>query len=122
MTHWYTADLHLEHEEIIPVTRWPFRHAGHMETVLLENLWKKVGAEDDLWILGDFAGGPQAGDADGLRGIFEQLPGARQHLVIGDHDGIATRGLPWDSPSYLAEVEDPDAAQPVTLCHYPMMT
>ncbi|WP_232831425.1 hypothetical protein [Pseudogemmobacter bohemicus] len=39
--------------------------------------------------------------------LFSQLPGAWRHLVV---------------VSLLAEVDDPAADKPVTLCHYPMMT
>ena len=122
MTHWYSADPHFGHESIIPFAGRPFRHEGHMTTVLISNLWDKVGHEDDLWILGDFAFGPKAKDEDWLQMIFAQLPGMHRHLVIGNHDGPLTRGLPWDSITPLAVVDDPDADQPVTLCHYPMMT
>ncbi|MBN9886657.1 metallophosphoesterase [Salipiger abyssi] len=122
MTHWYTADLHLGHENIIPFSGRPFRHAGHMDAVLIANLWEKVGHDDDLWIIGDFAFGPKAKDEDWLTMIFGQLPGARRHLVVGNHDGPLTQSLPWDSVDLMCEVEDPAASLPITLCHYPMMT
>ena len=50
MTHWYTADTHFGHENVIALCGRPFRNAGHMDTVLIENLWSKVRPEDDLWI------------------------------------------------------------------------
>lgn len=122
MTHWYTADPHFGHDSIIPNARRPFRDTGHMEAVLIERLWEKVGPDDDLWIAGDFAFGPKAKDEDWLLAIFGQLPGARRHLVVGNHDGPLTQALPWDSVSWLVEVDDPASEKPVTLCHYPMMT
>lgn len=122
MTHWYTADPHFGHDSIIPNAHRPFRDTGHMDTVLIERLWEKVGPDDDLWIVGDFAFGPKAKDEDWLLAIFGQLPGARRHLVVGNHDGSLTQALPWDSVSWLAEVDDPASDRPVTLCHYPMMT
>ena len=91
MAHWYTADLHFGHEAIIGFCKRPFRSASHMDGALLENLWSKVGPEDDLWIVGDFAWGKRSDDEAWLHGIFQQLPGARRHLVIGNHDGAATR-------------------------------
>ena len=66
MTHWYTADTHFGHESIIPFAGRPFRHASHMDSVLIERMWEKVGPEDDLWIIGDFAFGPKAKDEDWL--------------------------------------------------------
>lgn len=122
MPHWYTADLHFGHDSIIPNATRPFRDTSHMDAVLIERLWEKVGPEDDLWVLGDFAFGPKAKDEDWLWMVFSQLPAARRHLIVGNHDGPLTQALAWDSVSLMAEVEDPDAAQPVTLCHYPMMT
>lgn len=122
MTHWYTADTHFGHESVIPFWGRPFRHASHMDSVLIERMWEKVGPDDDLWIVGDFACGPKAQEEDWLRMLFGQIPGARQHLVVGNHDGRLTQALPWDSVSWLTEVDDPAADQPVTLCHYPMMT
>jgi calcineurin-like phosphoesterase family protein len=54
--------------------------------------------------------------------IFDQLPGARKHLVVGNHDGPLTQELPWDSVSKLVEVPDGPKNQAHTLCHYPMIT
>ncbi|TWG91004.1 calcineurin-like phosphoesterase family protein [Mesorhizobium sp. J18] len=119
MTHWYSADLHLDHERIIPLCRRPFRSGGEMNSMILQNFWERVRPEDDLWVIGDFA---FCEDADRLRDLFGQLPGARRHLVIGNHDGPTTQALPWDSVSHMTEVEDPYADHPVTLCHYPLMT
>ena len=119
---WYTADLHLGHEAIIPFCGRPFRSAAHMDSVLIENLWEKVGPEDALWVVGDFAFGPRAKDPEWLATAFAQLPGAERHLVVGNHDGAATQALPWDSVSLMAEAHDPHDPRPVALCHYPMIT
>ena len=105
-----------------PVLRPPFRDAEHMDTVLIENMWKVVQSEDDLWIVGDFAFGPKAKEAIYIEGIFGQLPGARKHLIVGNHDLEPTLALPWDSVSQLAEVRDGPYKQAHTLCHYPMIT
>lgn len=122
MTHWYSADQHFGHESIVTNARRPFRDVEHMNAVLIERLWDRVGPDDDLWIVGDFAFGPKAKEESWLLGIFGQLPGARRHLIVGNHDGPLTQALPWDSLSLLAEVDDAASDRPVTLCHYPMMT
>jgi calcineurin-like phosphoesterase family protein len=122
MTYWYTADLHFGHDSIVRNANRPFRDTTHMDIQLIAHLWARIMPEDDLWIVGDFAFGPKAKEEDWLAKIFSQLPGARKHLVVGNHDGPLTRALPWDSVSLIVEVDDPDASQPVTLCHYPMMT
>lgn len=122
MVNWYTADTHFGHENVIGFCDRPFRDTGHMDTVLIENLWSKVGPDDDLWIVGDFAFGPKAKEAAYLNGIFGQLPGARKHLIVGNHDLEPTLKLTWDSISYLVEVRDGPHDQSHTLCHYPMIT
>jgi calcineurin-like phosphoesterase family protein len=122
-THWYTADLHFGHEAIIRLSGRPFRSAAHMDAVLIENLWSLVGADDVLWIVGDFAHGPKAKDRRWLEQTFAKLPGGEKHLVVGNHDGEATQALPWTSVTQLAEVADEGVRGPPTvLCHYPMIT
>ena len=97
MVNWYTADTHFGHENVIPFCGRPFRNSGHMDTVLIKNMWSVIKPEDDLWIIGDFAFGPKVKDTGYLEGLFGQLPGARKHLIIGNHDGSLTQELPWDS-------------------------
>jgi calcineurin-like phosphoesterase family protein len=104
MAHWFTADPHFGHDNIVASCARPFRDAEHMTAVLIERLWERVGEGDDLWILGDFAFGPRAKDEAWLAMLFHQLPGARKHLVTGNHDGPATLALPWDSVSALVEL------------------
>ena len=87
MNTWFTADTHFGHENIIKFSGRPFRSANHMDAVLIENLWAKVGPQDALWIVGDFAFGEKAKDLDWLEKIFNKLPGAEKHLVVGNHDG-----------------------------------
>ncbi len=73
---------------------------------MLENMWKVVGLEDQLWILGDFAFGSKAKDSTYVEQIFNQLPGAEHHLIVGNHDHKPTLELPWDSISHFAELRD----------------
>lgn len=120
--HWYTADLHLGHSRVIELCKRPFANVGEMDATLIRNLWSCVGPEDDLWIVGDFAWGKKTDDESWLQGIFGQLPGARRHLVLGNHDLAGTQALPWDSVHKLAQLTDCSDHQPVTLCHYPMIT
>ncbi len=53
MAIWYTADTHFGHENILHMCNRPFETISQMDTALLENMWKVVGSEDQLWILGD---------------------------------------------------------------------
>jgi calcineurin-like phosphoesterase family protein len=92
-----------------------------MDAVLIENLCSRVGPDDTLWIIGDFAFGPKAKDREWLRRTFDRLPGFEKHLVIGNHDAENTMALPWTSVGHLAEADDKNTQRPV-LCHYPMIT
>lgn len=122
MANWYTADTHFGHEKVIPFCGRPFRDINHMDSALIENMWKLVQPEDDLWILGDFAFGPKAKESAYLEQLFGQLPGAQKHLVVGNHDLVPTLALPWDSISHMIEVQDGPEGRNHTLCHYPMIT
>jgi calcineurin-like phosphoesterase family protein len=119
MAHWYTADTHFGHENIIKFCKRPFNSVGMMDAVLQANFIELIGANDDLWIVGDFGFGKMS-DQDGrLEEVFASIPG-RKHLILGNHDGDRVKSLPWASISDIAEVTDGD--QKLTLCHYPMIT
>lgn len=60
MTIWYTADTHFGHDNIIKHCNRPFESASHMDAMLLANLAARVGPQDTLWVVGDFAFGPKA--------------------------------------------------------------
>lgn len=122
MAHWYTADTHFGHENVMKFCDRPFASVEEMDATLLTNLTDRVGQEDDLWIIGDFAYGPKSEDAGYLLSIFEQLPGARKHLIVGNHDREPTLKLPWDTIAPLVELRDGPLKQANTLCHYPMIT
>ena len=94
MVNWYTADPHFGHDNIIRFCKHPFRSTPHMAQVLLANLQACVGAEDDLWILGDLVVGPRAMSRDWLVNLFGLLPGHRKHLVIGNYDKELVHSLP----------------------------
>ena len=62
MAHWYTADLHFGHANIIRLCNRPFRDADQMDAILMENLRSRVDQCDHLWIVGDFAFGRRSKD------------------------------------------------------------
>lgn len=119
---WYTADLHLGHEAMIHYCNRPFKDAEQADETMLRNLHAKVGPGDHLWILGDFAMGKRKLDKKWLREMFDRLPGAEQHLVVGNHDDEIIQSLPWTTVSHIAEVRDGSLKQLNTLFHYPMHT
>ena len=118
MANWYTSDPHFFHANIIAHCNRPFASVEAMNAALIAN-FACVGAEDDLWIVGDFAFGPGARVEGALDVVFAALPGCK-HLVLGNHDHKQVTALPWTSVSNLAEIKDD--GQYLTLCHYPMIT
>lgn len=122
LAHWYTANTHFGHENIMKFCDQPFSSADQMDDVLIVNMCDRVAKEDDLWIIGDFAFGPNSNDSSYLSEVFERLPGVRKHLIVGNHDGRPTLELPWDTIAPLIEMRDGPLKQSDTLCHYPMVT
>ncbi len=118
MANWYTADLHLNHANIIRHCERPFASAEEMDREILHRL-QCVDEEDDVWIIGDFAYTRNAADRRYVAGLFEAIPG-RKHLVRGNHDHKDTIKLPWSSVQDLVEIRDEE--QILILCHYPLLT
>ena len=118
--HWYTADTHFGHDNIIRYCDRPFNTSRDMDSKIISNFRQRISEDDDLWIVGDFAFGKKSRDKIYLEEIFEALPG-RKHLVVGNHDGPKTLELPWESVEQLVEVKDGPGKARHTLCHYPMV-
>jgi len=78
---WFTADLHLGHANIIRYCRRPFRDVADMDEAIVLGWNGVVGADDDVWVLGDFA----MGTLDRSLPIGRRLNGTK-HLVVGNHD------------------------------------
>lgn len=120
MTTWFTADLHLSHENIIAFCGRPFPDARSMDAAIIAELQARVRADDDLWILGDFAASKaNATQRAAVRDMFNAIPGHR-HLVVGNHDRAWIRDLPWDSIAPMADILVD--GRRLCLCHYPMVT
>jgi len=119
---WYCADPHFGHDAIVQFCNRPFKNADEADEVILRNLHERVGPGDQLWLLGDFALGHKKLDKKWLREIFDRLPGAEQHLIVGNHDDEIIQSLPWTSVSHIAEIRDGSKRHYNTLFHYPLLT
>jgi calcineurin-like phosphoesterase family protein len=123
----FTADLHLGHANIITYCQRPFRSVADMNDALVANWNSIVGADDEVWVLGDVAMGRIA---DALA-LVACLPG-RKHLVPGNHDrcwpGGRRPARPQDIQMYEEagfEIHSPTveltiADRAVTACHLPV--
>ena len=119
MAHYYTADLHLCHENIIRICNRPYAGVDEMNAALIENIRSVVTQKDDLWIVGDLAMCRGAEGRAEVERLFRRIPG-RKHLITGNHDKQWVQDLGWTSVAPLREIKD--EKRRVTLCHYPLMT
>ena len=76
------ADTHFGHKNIIRLCNRPFSDKHDMEVKLIDNWNGMVGANDEVYVLGDFALVPTVED---LEDITQQLNG-KKFLVRGNHD------------------------------------
>lgn len=118
--HWFTADPHYAHGDIIRRCDRPFPNVATMNSHLLAECRARVQPDDHLWILGDFTAGIST-DAQRhqVRDIFSALPG-HKHLIRGNHDDDWVCDLPWNSVSETADIFVDKRR--LFLCHYPMIT
>lgn len=111
----FTSDLHLGHENAIGHRNRPFSGVEEMNRRLIENINETVGAEDELWILGDFSYHITREEARQLR---KQIKCRHVHLVYGNHDknydGLGT----FQSVQYYKELKTEYGK--VILFHYPI--
>jgi calcineurin-like phosphoesterase family protein len=126
MGRYFTADLHLGHQNIIEYSGRPFRDAAHMNAELIDRWNSTVGPMDEVVVIGDFAMGR----------IAETLPIAaelngRKVLLAGNHDRCwhgHKKGVQATTDQYLAAGFDEIWQGSVSLrigevsvvaCHFP---
>ena len=109
--HFFTADIHAGHSNILKYCNRPFNDTFHMDRVLIDNWNSVVAPNDTIYVLGDFCFSRYNKE------IFNKLNG-NKHLIVGNHDKREVKQLPWGSVSHLLEV-DVDG-QHIVLCHYAM--
>ncbi len=113
----FTADTHFGHAGARGLYRRPFASLATMDEAMQRNWNAAVGAEDEVWHLGDFAVGPKPERAEAL---LSGLAGIK-HLVTGNNDPASTRSLPgWHSVQPYAELVLDGVG--LVLCHYAFRT
>jgi len=82
---YFTADLHLGHENIIRLCERPYKNASQMDSKLIKN-WNSVikNHTDIVYILGDFSLRGKSHE-DWYINILRKLRG-RKILILGNHD------------------------------------
>lgn len=77
----YFSDSHLGHENIIRLSKRPFKSVEEMDETIIKNWNSVVTDDDDVYIVGDFSYKSGKNPVEYLK----QLKG-KKHLVIGNHD------------------------------------
>lgn len=92
MIQWLTADLHLFHRNIIRYCGRPHSSVEEMNDAIVRNWQEKVGPEDTIYVLGDFAFTKEREYE--VDKVFRRLNGTKI-LVRGSHDKGFVLKLPW---------------------------
>ena len=118
--HFYTADTHFLHRNILKFCNRPFADINEMNEALIYNWNKVVSEDDDVHVVGDFA---FCGTLEDTKTILQRLKG-RKHLYVGNHDALALE-LEQHQPGSWASITDFGREvvhhnQRIVICHYPI--
>jgi calcineurin-like phosphoesterase family protein len=115
MAVFFTADHHFGHGGARGLFRRPFGSIAETDRAMVARWNEVVGPDDQVWHLGDFAVRQPAAR---MVELLAALAGTK-HLIAGNNDGPATRGLRgWGSVQHYAEIEVDGIW--MILCHYPL--
>ena len=108
----FTSDTHFGDHRTLNIWKRRFASVARMDETMIARWNAVVGAEDEVWHLGDFA--RRAGD---VAALLAQLNGTK-HLIRGNNDPpAATEAAGWASVADYREMEVDGTA--LVLCHYP---
>ena len=119
MTVWFSADLHLNHKNILGYCDRPFSSIEEMDETLINNWNSVVSSKDQVYFLGDLA----LGNHSKVTSYLDQLNG-RIYLQEGNHDrtwfskGFVDSRISILPPLYNLNINK----QLFVLCHYPLST
>ncbi len=117
MAVFFTSDTHFGDPRILRLDRRPFADLAAHDAALVAGWNARVGPEDEVWHLGDFALGPPP---ERVRAILDGLNGTKR-LIVGNNDGPDTRAAPgWAWTGTYAETVV--AGRALVLCHYAFRT
>ena len=116
---YFTADLHLGHDNVIRFCNRPFETVLEMDEVLIANWNAVIKGNDDIYILGDLF----YRNKESAEEAIKRLKG-KKHLILGNHDKRWTKTV--DLSKYFVEITNfltykCDGVK-YTLCHYPMLS
>ena len=117
MALFFTADTHFSDPYVLRY-RTAFATSDDHDAALIARWNDTVGADDDVWHLGDFAVGASPAQC---RAIFAGLNG-RKRLVQGNHDTNRVLDLPWIEVVSSISITVEEGVEPERrffLAHYP---
>jgi calcineurin-like phosphoesterase family protein len=116
MTIYFTSDFHLSHNNIIKFCHRPFINVAEMNFVILNNFFDTVKKGDMVYFLGDLSFSSEVVKKF-LNEVTEE--GITMNFIIGNHD----KQLGGSKEIHYNRIYDIVIEnQPITLCHYPMLS
>jgi calcineurin-like phosphoesterase family protein len=106
---WFTADLHLDHLNIIKYSNRPFRSIEEMDSALINNWNEVVQPEDTVYDLGDFCMGNSAKYIQRLYGKIIRIKGSHDKDIQQPYMIVI-------KPDEL--IDEYGNQRSITLCHY----
>ena len=114
---YFTADTHFGHEAILKHCNRPFKDINEMNETLITNWNNKIGPDDIVFHLGDFA----FGNTKVWIPILERLNGIK-YLILGNHD---FKNMPDTARKYFKKVIQQlyidIGGQKIYLNHFPFL-
>lgn len=111
----YTADIHIDHANIIKYCNRPFKDVAEMYNTIIERWNKKVRPHDTVYILGDTSFSKKD-----FKFLMAKLNGVK-YVLVGNHDakGLQCMNLPHVIFCPLI-YRIKDHKTNLVLCHYPI--
>jgi calcineurin-like phosphoesterase family protein len=119
---WFTSDWHIGHTNIIKYCNRPFANVQEMDKTILDNFFSVVKKGDTVYFLGDLSFHIEA-IKNTLMVI--SMAGIDFNVLLGNHDDTSavSRFSHHQFRKNVYRMLDLEIeGQPVTLCHYPMLT
>lgn len=119
---WFTSDWHLGHANIIKYCNRPFANVEEQDKTILDNFFSVVKKGDTVYFLGDLSFHVST-IKDTLMAIA--MAGVDFNVLVGNHDdasAVARFSHHQFRKNVYRMLDLEIDRQPVTLCHYPMLT
>lgn len=116
---WFTADLHLMHENVLKYTNRNFSSIKEHDDYIINSINERVGKKDELYILGDVS----VTNKKRTENLLHKING-NKYLILGNHDGSIKNSTLFESIDQIKvfSFKSPSYNVSIFLCHYPLVT